>query len=278
MPRPGWPSSNGVFQTSEIAAHLHNWLGKAAGLGPTLPLVIVLAIALFEAVVLPWRYWVKGALALLVVVCGVGAAMLLRWEQQANGAAAAELTNRLGSETAALHGLWSQWDELSKTLPPSSGQTPAASFDNVDDALASLSAKVAVVKGQIAALKAGETARAVDPATATKLEDYLRQYGSYRVVVSCVPSDVEAYTYANQFVDIFKTAGWDASGPEQTANVLPGPAMGVTVFDRDPSAPDAAKILLDAFTQFDIPHAVGITADYAIPDSATVELFVAKKP
>jgi hypothetical protein len=54
--------------------------------------------------------------------------------------------------------------------------------------------------------------------------------------------------------------------------------MGITVFDRDPSAPDAAKILIDAFKQFDIPHQVGITAQYAGPDSATAELFVAKKP
>ena len=71
---------------------------------------------------------------------------------------------------------------------------------------------------------------------------------------------------------------WDANGPEQTANVVEGPAMGVTVLDRDPSAPDAAKILLAAFQQFDIPHQVGITAQYAGPDSATAELFVAKKP
>ena len=130
-----------------------------------------------------------------------------------------------------------------------------------------MSAKVASVKEQIAALKAGETARTVDPATAVKLADFLRQYGSFRVVVSCVPGDLEAYAYANQLVGILKSAGWDANGPEQTANVVEGPAMGITVFDRDPSAPDAAKILLDAFKQFDIPHQVGITAEYAVPDS-----------
>jgi hypothetical protein len=262
-----------------MLAHLHGLVERAASMGAALPLALVFAIALVEAVVLPWRYWAKGAWAVLVVLCGVGAAMLLRWEQQASGAVAADqIATRLATETAALHGLWSQWDELSKSLPTPSGEGPAASFDNVEDALASLSAKVAVVKEQVAALKAGETARVIDPATAVKLSGYLRQYGSYRVVVSCVPADVEAYTYANQLIDIIKSAGWDASGPEQTANVLPGPAMGIMVFDRDPSAPDAAKILLDAFTQFDIPHAVGVTAEYAIPDSATVELFVAKKP
>jgi hypothetical protein len=54
--------------------------------------------------------------------------------------------------------------------------------------------------------------------------------------------------------------------------------MGVGVFVRDPTAPDAAKILIDAFNQFNIPHQSGISADNAIPDNATVELFVAKKP
>lgn len=268
-----------MFQTSEILLRLHELAGAATRLGPALPLGLALVLALVEAVVLPFRYWAKGAWALAVVLVGVGAAGLLHWEQTARGDAAADQANtRLAAETSALHGLWSQWDSLSKTLPAPSGENPPGSFDNVDDALASLSAKSEVVKQQIAALKSGETARAVDPATAVKLADYLRQYGSYRVVVSCAPSDVEAYTYANQLVDILKSAGWDANGPEQTANVVEGTAMGVTVYDRDPSAPDAAKILIDGFTQFDIPHQVGITAEYAAPDTATAELFVPKKP
>lgn len=265
-----------------MLTHLHGLMDEMMRLGPALPLGLVLAIALFEAVWLPSRYGAKGAWALGVVLCGLAAVTLLRWEQQAReasgNAAADQFTARLASETAALHGLWSQWDSLSKTLPPPSGEAPPGSFNNVDDALASLSAKVASVKEQIAALKAGETARTVDPATAVKLADFLRQYGSFRVVVSCVPGDLEAYAYANQLVDILKSAGWDGNGPEQTANVVEGPAMGITVFDRDPSAPDAAKILLDAFRQFDIPHQVGITAEYAVSDSATAELFVAKKP
>lgn len=268
-----------MFRTSEILARIHELIAEALRLGPALPLAIVFALALIEAAVLPWRYWAKGVWLVAVVLVGTFAAMLLRWEQHSSGSAAADrLSARLASESVVLHGLWSQWDDLSKSLPAPSGKEPAASFDTVDDALASLSAKAASVKEQVAALKAGETARAIEPATAAKLADYLRKYGAYRVVVSCVPGDVEAYNYATQLVDILKFAGWDAKGPEQTANVVDGPAMGVTVLDRDPSAPDAAKILLDAFTQFDIPHAVGLTAEYAIPDSATAELFVAKKP
>ncbi len=268
-----------MFQTSEILLRLRELAGEAARLGPTLPLGLALALALIEAVVLPSRYWAKGAWAAAVVLVGIAAATLLHWEQVLSGNAAADrLTARLAAEAEALHGLWSQWDALSKSLPAPSGDSPPGSFDNVDDALASLSGKVAAVKQQIAALKAGETARSIDAATAVKLADYLRQYGSYRVVVSCVPSDVEAYGYATQLVDILKSAGWDAGGPEQTANVVGGTAMGITVFDRDPGAPGAAKILIDAFKQFDIPHQVGVTAAYAAPDDATAELFVAKKP
>lgn len=274
----GLPSSNAAFPTPEMSAHLHGLLEKTTSFGPALLLGLVVAIALVEAVFLPWRTWVKAGLGSLVVLCGVGAGSLWHDAQQASGAATDQMSIRLAAQTAALHGLWSQWDELSKTLPTPSGEGPAASFDNVDDAFASLIAKVAAVKAQVAALKAGETARTVDPAVAAKLADFLRQYGSYRVIVACAPSDLEAYTYANQLVDILKSAGWDASGPEQTASLATGAAMGITVFDRDPTAPDAAKILLDAFTRFDIPHAVGISGDYAIPDTATAELFVAKKP
>lgn len=268
-----------MFQTSEMLARIHELTGETALLGPALPLALIFALALIEALVLPWRYWAKGAWALAVVLVGLGAAGLLYRAQVLGGNAAADqLTARLAAETEALHGLWLQWNALSKSLPAPSGESPGGSFNNVDDALASLSGKVAIVKQQIAALKAGETARSIDPATAAKLGDYLRQYGSYRVVVSCAPSDVEAYTYATQLVNILKSAGWDASGPEQTANVVEGTAMGITVFDRDPSAPDAAKVLIDAFKQFDIPHQVGVTAQYAAADSATAELFVAKKP
>jgi hypothetical protein len=107
--------------------------------------------------------------------------------------------------------------------------------------------------------------------------DYLRQYGSNRVVVSCVPSDLEAYTYANQLVTILTMAGWDARGPELTA-VADATAMGVSLYVRDPRTADAAKILIEGFTRFNVPYQTGLAASDAIPDTATVELFVAKKP
>jgi hypothetical protein len=265
-----------VFQTPEILARLNWVIEEAAQWKLAVPVVPLVAVALAEAIVLPRRLWAKGLWVLAVTLCTVCGAALLRGEQQR--ASDSQADSQLAAETAALHGLWSQWDNLSKTLPPPSANGPAASFDNVDDAFASLSAKVASVTDQVAALKIGAVGRSIDQATAVKFADYLRQYGSYRVVVSCSPGDLEAYTYANQLVDVLKTAGWDAHGPEATANGIERPVMGVSVFVRDPSAPDAAKILIDGFVQFHIAHQPGVSADEAIPDTATVELFVAKKP
>jgi hypothetical protein len=256
-----------------------DWLlDEAVRLGPILPLAILSAVALGEAILLPQRLWAKGVAALVVVLCVAGAGGLLLWEQQrSHSTAEGQAADREAAELAALHGLWGQWDALSHKLPAPAKEPPGR-FDTVDDAIASLSAKVAAVSEQVDASKAGAIGRSIDAATATKLSDHLRQSGSYRVVVSCVPGDLEAYTYANQLVAILKTAGWDANGPEATLNITDKPAVGVMVLIRDPTAPDAAKILLEAFNQMNIPHEPGISANDAIPYTATVELFVAKKP
>jgi hypothetical protein len=242
--------------------------------GPALAVALVVAVAVLEAVILPRRLWAKGICVLAVAFCGLGAGALLRWQQQVTIAARAD---QLAAETAALRGLWSQWDALSQSLPPPSGHVPAAKFDNVDDALASLSVKVASVGDQIALLKAGAKGRSVNAETAAKLADYLRQYGGYRAVVSCAPSDLEAYTYANQLANILRAAGWDANGPEATT-MEEGPAMGVSLYVRNPAGQDAAKVLVDAFSRFNIPYQSAIAGSDAIPDQATVELYVAKKP
>jgi hypothetical protein len=258
-----------------MPARLTVLIGEAARWGPALPVVLMFGIALMQAVILPRRWWAKSAWVLAVGLCAVGAAALLRWQQEAGSVAVAD---RLTSETAALQGLWSQWDTLSHALPPASGDSPAAKFDTVDDALASLSAKVADIEKQIAALKASTQTRSVDADTSVKLADYLRQFGSFRVVVSCAPSDLEAYTYANQLANILRAAGWDANGPETTTVTEEGAMMGISLFVRNPAAPDAAKILVDAFSRFNIPFQSGIAESAAIPDQATVELFVAKQP
>ncbi|HZK91405.1 MAG TPA: hypothetical protein VFC56_14765 [Stellaceae bacterium] len=250
-------------------------IGEVTRWGPAMPVALLLAVAVFEAAILPRRLWAKGAWVLAVVLCGVGSAALLRWQQQAGNTATSD---QLASETAALRGLWSQWDTLSRSLPPPADDGPAANFDSVDEALASLSAKVASIADQIAALKTGGKGRSVDAETAVRLADYLRQYGSYRAVVSCPPGDVEAYTYANQLANILRAAGWDANGPEATRTSGEGQAMGISLYVRNPAAPEAAKILIDAFGRYNIPYQSAIAENDAIPDQATVELYVADKP
>ncbi len=266
-----------MFPTPEIlerfAAPLAALMQAAARWGPALPVAGLAALALLQALILPQRWWAKAAWVSAVVLCSAGAAALLHWHEQGGIAAASD---RVGSETTALKKLWEQWDAISKSLPAPPGEPPAANFDSVDDAVASLSAKAATVDTQIAAFKASIKARSVDSATALKLADYLRQSGSYRVVVSCAPDDLEAYNYANQIAKILRSAGWDANGPEATA--MDGKAMGISISVRNPASPDAARILMDAFSRYNIPYQTGIAENDAIPDATTVELYVAKKP
>jgi hypothetical protein len=250
-------------------------IDEAARWGPAAPVAFLFAVAVFEALVLPRRLWMKMAWVLAVALCGLTATMVLRAQQQAGDKAVAE---RQTTEVAALRGLWSQWDQLSHSLPPSSADVPEGRFDSLGDALASLSAKVASIADQIAELKAAAKGRSVDAETALKLADYLRQYGSYRVVLSCPPNDLEAYTYANQLANILRAAGWDANGPEATTGPGERPAMGISLYVRNQTAPGAAKILIDAFGRFNIPYQSGIAEDAVIPDQTTVELYVAKKP
>jgi hypothetical protein len=55
--------------------------------------------------------------------------------------------------------------------------------------------------------------------------------------------------------------------------------MGVRLFVHSGAvAPDAAKILIAAFTRFNIPFESGVTPSEAIPDPVTTELFVSHKP
>lgn len=185
----------------------------------------------------------------------------------------------LGSETARLQELGSRLDDLGRMLPAGPGKTPAETFDTVAAAIQSLNAKIKDLESQIDALQHKTRERAIDPAVAAKMSEYLRGFGSHAVVVSCVPDDVEAYNYANQIANILHQAGWNATGPERTAIFGENPSMRVRLFTRSAAAtPDTANILIDAFTRFNIPFESGVAATDAIPDPATLELFVSHKP
>jgi hypothetical protein len=213
------------------------------------------------------KYWL--AAIMIGAALGIGASA---WQQAKSRVA-------LGEGTARLQQLGNQLDDLGRLLPAGPGTTPDQTFDTVAAGIASLNARIKELEAQIHALAEKSRARMIEPDTATKIAEYLRPFGSHRVVVSSAPDDVEAFGYANQIANLLRASGWDALGPETTKIFGEAPAMKILVYVRAGlQPPEAAKILLDAFARFNIPVQSGITPEAAIPDPATVELFVAHKP
>ena len=62
--------------------------------------------------------------------------------------------------------------------------------------------QVKALEDHIRELEAGRQVRTITPDNADKLGAYLRQFGNRRVIVSCIPEDLEAYQYASQLVNI----------------------------------------------------------------------------
>jgi hypothetical protein len=237
---------------------------------PTALVAALALLALLAVVAQPPRrgrkFWV-----LAVIVCGGLSIAASLWQQAGTRAA-------LAGEAARLRELGTRLDELGRQLPGGPGATAAETFDTVAAALRALVSKTHDLEEQIRVLQETARHRTVPPDTAARLADYLRPFGRQRVVVSCVPDDVEAYNYANRLAGILRDAGWDALGPEKTTIFGDAPAMGVRLFVRAGMAPpEAAKTLLDAFGRFNIPLQSGIAPSDAIPDPATVELFVSRK-
>ena len=237
---------------------------------PTAAVAVFVALAFVALMRQPWRpsrkYWI--AALLLGGALAIGASV---WQHHNSRVA-------LGQETARLRDVAARLDELGRLLETGPGTTPDQTFDTAAAAIASLNAKIKDLEGQIHALQEKSRSREIAPDAAEKMADYLRQFGGHRAVASCVPDDLEAYHYANQIANVLRAAGWEALGPETTTIFGDAPAMGVTLYVRSGAAPDAARLLIDAFTRFNIPHQSGIASNDAIPDPATVELFVGHKP
>jgi outer membrane murein-binding lipoprotein Lpp len=238
---------------------------------PTEAVVAVAVLGCVAVAVQPSRsakkYWLAAMLVGAALAIGISA-----WQQ-------AKSRVTLGQETARLHQLGKRLDEVGRLLPAGPSKTPDQTFDTVAAALASLNARIKELEAQIQALAEKSRARSIDRETAAKMAEYLRPFGSHRVVVSSVPDDVEAFGYANQIANLLRAAGWDALGPETTKIFGEAPAMKILVYVRaGVQPPEAANILLDAFARFNIPYQSGFTPEAAIPDPATVELFVGHKP
>jgi hypothetical protein len=238
---------------------------------PTAGVAAMTVAAVAAVAAQPWRpvrkYWVAA-----VLLCGAAAIGASAW-QQARGWTA------LAHEADRLRDIGSRLDQLGRLLPGGPGKTEAETFDTAAAAIRALNARISTLDSQIEMLRQKTRARSIDPDTAAQIAAYLRQSGSHRVVVSCAPDDVEAYAYANQVANVLREAGWDALGPEKTAIFGEAPGMEVRLYVRNAAGPpDAANLLIAAFTHFNIPFQSGVTPSEAIPDPATTELFVSHKP
>ena len=238
-----------------------------------LPIASVAALAALGFLALarqPWRPGRKYWLAAMLLAGGLAIAASA-WQQNAGRA--------IAGEAARLDELRARLDEVGRLLPAGPGSTPGETFDTVAAALVASNTRIKELESQVRALQEKNRTRTIDPDIAAKAAEYLRQFGGHRVVVSCVPDDVEAYTYANQIANVLRASGWEALGPETTTIFGEAATMGVALYVRGGgSPPEAAKLVLDAFTRFNIPYKSGITPSDAIPDPATVELFVGHKP
>jgi len=238
---------------------------------PTVAVALVTVLGVFAAASSPPEGRGRSYRVAVVLLVGALAIAASAWQQARSRA-------MLGEETARLRELATRLDDVAGLLPAGPGKTPGETFDTVAAALRSLNAKIEDLEAQIQALKEEARGRTIAPDTAAKMAEHLRPYGSQRVVVSCVPDDVEAFNYANRIAGVLREAGWDALGPEKTTIFGAAPGMGLRLFVRAGMAPPkAAKILLDAFARFNIPFQSGIAPSDAIPDPATVEIFVSRK-
>ena len=237
---------------------------------PTAAVLAMTALGLLAAAAQP-RSPAKIGWLLGILLCGTLATGVTAWEQISARAV-------LQQETERLRELGERLDELGRQLPAGPGPTPAETFDTVTTAIRSLKTRIEDLNEQIRALQEKARGRTLDPQIAAKVAQHLRQFAPKRVVVSCVPDDVEAFTYANQIATMLRDGGWDALGPEKTAIFGDAPAMAIKLYARSAAVPpEAAKILIDAFSRFNIPYQSGVAPSDAIPDPATTELFVSRK-
>ena len=247
-----------------------NW-GPSLWWLPAVSVAVMAVAALAAAAAQPRRpvrkYWIAGVLVAGALATGASA-----WQQATYGRLLADETERLRAFATRL-------DALARLLPAGPGASAEQTFDTAAAALQTLNAKIAELQGQVEALRQKSRARSIEPAAAAQIAEYLRRSGGHRVVVSCAPDDLEAYGYANQLANVLRDAGWEALGPEKTAIFGEAPGMGVRLYVRNGATlPDAARLLIDAFSRFNIPFESGVTPSDAIPDPATTELFVSHKP
>ena len=139
--------------------------------------------------------------------------------------------------------------------------------------------QVNALEDQLTKLKESIRRRTISTDTATKLADYLRPFGVHKVVVSCLPNDIEAYHYATEILNVLKSANWDARGPETTTIFGDIKSMSINVYDSgSKNGSDTMKILLAGLAKSGIPYQRRVPPSEALPEGETVELFIGEKP
>jgi hypothetical protein len=139
---------------------------------------------------------------------------------------------------------------------------------------ADLMRRIKELQDHVKELETARNTRSIKQPVADDLSSYLKQFGRRRVIVSCIPNDLEAYQYANQLVNIVKSANWESQGPQLTKIFGDVRSPGINVYVNADNHSDTVKILMDAFAKFNIPYRSGVTPSDAIPDTDTVELFI----
>ena len=167
--------------------------------------------------------------------------------------------------------------DASATLAGTTASPEASNRERNGPTVSDLMKQVKALEDHIRELEAGRQVRTITPDNADKLGAYLRQFGNRRVIVSCIPEDIEAYQYASQLVNILKAGNWNAQGPQVTKIFGDVRAPGINVYVNGENHSDTVKILLDGFTKFNIPYQSRVTPSQAIPDTETVELFIGTK-
>jgi hypothetical protein len=167
-----------------------------------------------------------------------------------------------------------EFASLSGTTASPWGSTEARNRPTISD----LTKQVKALEDRVRELQATKQARTITPETSEKMATYLKPFGNHRVILSSIPNDIEAYKYANQILNVFKTANWDARGPEVTKIFGDIRAPGINIYVNGDGGSETVKILLDAFAKFNIPFQGRVAPSKAIPDTETVELFIGAQP
>src|SRR5438094_4924224 len=166
------------------------WVQAAQSWLPTIAVAVMTVLALLAALAQAPRVAKLGWIT-AVVLCGAVAIAAAAWQQSQELAQLRDLSSHLGA--------------LARLLPGGTPASPEETVDSLATSMASLNARINELQHQIEVLREKSRGRAIDAETAAKMADYLRPLGNHRVVVSCVPDDLEAFTYANQLANVLRT-------------------------------------------------------------------------